>query len=156
MPLMALVVCGWVPQLQILGHSSIGGFLTHCGWNSIIESITSGVPMAAWPQMSSDQFINCGLLVDKLKVAAEVRPQESSAGDFTQLTVESAILGFSSSPYQVTSEAFESAWRLLMSSEEGQVMRSRVQELETKAAAGIGDGGSNWKALDDLTEIIPA
>ncbi|CAM6098761.1 unnamed protein product [Calypogeia fissa] len=151
-----MIVCGWVPQLQILGHSSIGCFLTHCGWNSIIESVTSGVPMAAWPQMNNNQFINCRLLVDVLKVAAEVRPQESSAGDFTQLTVESAIPGFFSSPYQVTSEAFESAWKLLMTTEEGQAMRSRVQELKKKAEAAVGEGGSSWKALDDFAENIPA
>ncbi|CAM6104920.1 unnamed protein product [Calypogeia fissa] len=151
-----MIVCGWVPQLQILGHSSIGGFVTHCGWNSIIESVSSGVPMAAWPQMGSDQFANCRLLVDVLRVATEVRPQESSAGDLTRLTLESTFSGLFSTPYQVTSEAFESAWRILMSSEEGQAMRSRVQGLKEKAAVAVGIGGSSWKALDDLAENIPA
>ncbi|CAM6099580.1 unnamed protein product [Calypogeia fissa] len=151
-----MIVSGWVSQLQILGHSSIGGFVTHCGWNSVIESVTSGVPMAAWPQMGNDQFANCRLLVDVLKVATEVKPQESSAGDFTRMTVETTFPGHFATPYQVTSEAFETAWRILMSSEEGQAMRSRVQELKKKAAAAVGDGGSSWKALEDLAENIPA
>ncbi|CAM6098760.1 unnamed protein product [Calypogeia fissa] len=151
-----MIVCGWVPQLQILGHSSIGCFLTHCGWNSIIESVTSGVPMAAWPQMSTDQFINCRFVVDVLKVAAEVRPEESSAEHLIRLTLESSVPGVFSSPYQLTSEAFESAWKIVMSAEEGQAMWSRVQELKMKAEAAVGDGGSSWKTLDDLAENIPA
>jgi hydroquinone glucosyltransferase len=52
------IVTGWAPQLQILGHSATGGFLTHCGWNSSMESITSGVPMVAWSQWA-EQHINC-------------------------------------------------------------------------------------------------
>ncbi|CAM6099583.1 unnamed protein product [Calypogeia fissa] len=151
-----MIVWGWVPQLQILGHSSIGGFLTHCGWNSIIESVTSGVPMVAWPQLGVDQFTNCRLLVDVLKVATEVRPQESSAEDFTPLTVESIAPGLLCNPNQLTSEAFESALRLLMSTEEGHAMRCRVQELKKKAEATVEDGGGSANALDDLAENIPA
>ncbi|KAI4344009.1 hypothetical protein L6164_011286 [Bauhinia variegata] len=66
-----LVIRGWVPQVLILGHRAVGAFFTHCGWNSILESVLAGVPMLAWP-MSADQFVNATLLVEKLKVARRV------------------------------------------------------------------------------------
>ena len=53
-----MIVQEWVPQIEILGHESVGGFMTHCGWNSCMESISMGVPMAAWP-MHSDQPLEC-------------------------------------------------------------------------------------------------
>ncbi|GKB36140.1 zeatin O-glucosyltransferase-like protein [Tanacetum coccineum] len=49
-----LVLRGWAPQVEILGHSATGGFMSHCGWNSSMESISMGVPVATWP-MHSDQ-----------------------------------------------------------------------------------------------------
>ncbi|KAK9057722.1 hypothetical protein SSX86_022558 [Deinandra increscens subsp. villosa] len=49
-----LVVREWAPQLELLAHIATGGFMSHCGWNSSIESISMGVPIAAWP-MHSEQ-----------------------------------------------------------------------------------------------------
>lgn len=57
------VVQGWAPQLRILGHSSIGGFLSHCGWSSVMEGLKLGVPIIAMP-MHLDQPLNAKLIVD--------------------------------------------------------------------------------------------
>ena len=59
-----LVVRDWAPQLEILSHSSTGGFMSHCGWNSCMESMTMGVPIVAWP-MHSDQPRNRVLKEDE-------------------------------------------------------------------------------------------
>jgi UDP:flavonoid glycosyltransferase YjiC (YdhE family) len=58
-----LVVQSWVQQIEVPGHRSTGGFLTHCGWNSALESIMSGVPMIAWP-LYAEQRMNAKMLVN--------------------------------------------------------------------------------------------
>ncbi|CAN4114419.1 unnamed protein product [Withania somnifera] len=60
----------FAPQPRILNHPSTGGFLSHCGWNSIMESIDFGVPIIAMP-MHIDQPINARLMVE-LEVAVEI------------------------------------------------------------------------------------
>lgn len=53
-----LVVTGWVGQLQVLAHPSVGGFVSHCGWQSVLESMTCGVPIIGWPHVAEQHF-NC-------------------------------------------------------------------------------------------------
>ncbi|KAK4431107.1 Beta-D-glucosyl crocetin beta-1,6-glucosyltransferase [Sesamum alatum] len=64
----------WAPQAKILGHSSVGGFVSHCGWNSLMESIQFGVPIIAMP-MQFDQPVNAKLVVE-LGVGVEVDRDE--------------------------------------------------------------------------------
>ncbi|KAJ3691193.1 hypothetical protein LUZ61_020357 [Rhynchospora tenuis] len=58
-----MVVKTWVPQIQVLHHESVGGFVTHCGWNSILEAVTAGKPMVCWPRYA-EQRLNKAFLVD--------------------------------------------------------------------------------------------
>ncbi|XP_019163371.1 PREDICTED: beta-D-glucosyl crocetin beta-1,6-glucosyltransferase-like [Ipomoea nil] len=64
------IVEGWAPQVEILSHPSVGGFLTHCGWNSIMETLNFAVPIIAMP-MHSDQPVNAKLLVE-MGLAVEI------------------------------------------------------------------------------------
>nr|AED99884.1 glycosyltransferase [Panax notoginseng] len=58
-----MIVERWVPQAKILGHKSIGGFVSHCGWSSVMESASVGVPIIALP-MHHDQPVNARLVVE--------------------------------------------------------------------------------------------
>ncbi|KAM3342497.1 7-deoxyloganetin glucosyltransferase [Capsicum galapagoense] len=70
------LLVGWCPQEQVLSHPSIGGFLTHCGWNSTFESISFGVPMLCWPFFADQQtnrWFNCNCLGVGMEVDSNVK-----------------------------------------------------------------------------------
>ncbi|XVF15709.1 hypothetical protein REPUB_Repub09cG0179000 [Reevesia pubescens] len=67
-----LVVPMWASQAEILAHPSIGGFGSHCGWNSTLESLINGIPLIAWP-LYSEQKMNAAMLTEELGLA--VRPK---------------------------------------------------------------------------------
>ncbi|XP_014506533.1 UDP-glycosyltransferase 83A1 [Vigna radiata var. radiata] len=69
-------IVGWIPQLKVLNHPSIACFLSHCGWNSIIEGFSSGVPFLCWPYFT-DQFHNRNYICDELKVGLGLNSDEN-------------------------------------------------------------------------------
>ncbi|XP_057795136.1 zeatin O-xylosyltransferase-like [Salvia miltiorrhiza] len=129
-----MVVREWAPQPQILGHPSIGGFMTHCGWNSCVESVTAGVPMAAWP-MHSDQPRNAALVADILKTGIVVREWK----DRFELVKASRI---------------ENVVRRLMASEEGKEMRKTAEELSAAVRRATDLGGASRIELDSFIAHI--
>lgn len=66
-----LLVHKWAPQVDILSHKSISAFLSHCGWNSILEALSQGVPIIGWP-MAAEQFYNVKLLEEEIGVCVEI------------------------------------------------------------------------------------
>ncbi|KAI9079399.1 hypothetical protein K1719_038698 [Acacia pycnantha] len=66
-----LILIHWAPQLEILSHKAVSAFLSHCGWNSVLEALTHGVPILGWP-MAAEQFFNCKFLEEQLGVCLEV------------------------------------------------------------------------------------
>ncbi|PON40833.1 UDP-glucuronosyl/UDP-glucosyltransferase, partial [Parasponia andersonii] len=78
-----LVIRGWAPQVLILDDKSVGGFVTHCGWNSALEGISAGLPMVTWP-IFAKQFDNEKLITDVLRTGVGVGAQRwvRLAGDF--------------------------------------------------------------------------
>jgi hypothetical protein len=79
-----LVNKGWAPQVTILRHRAVGAFLTHCGWNSVLEGIAAGVVILTWP-MDTDQFTNSKLLVDQLVVGILVGGGDQNIPESTEL-----------------------------------------------------------------------
>lgn len=124
------VVKLWAPQIEVLGHESIGGFVTHCGWNSTLEAVCAGVPMVAWPLYAEQRF-NRVLLVEEIGIAL---PMNESEGRF------------------VRSSEIERRVKQIMSSEEGDVVRKRVLDLKDKAKVALNGGGSSMIELVMLVE----
>ncbi|KAJ0714461.1 putative trans-zeatin O-beta-D-glucosyltransferase [Helianthus annuus] len=73
----ALLIRGWAPQLLVLSHPAVGGFLTHCGWNSNLEGVCAGFPMVTWPQFQ-EQFYSEKLVVQVLRIGVSVGAQKTS------------------------------------------------------------------------------
>ncbi|KAL1204206.1 UDP-glycosyltransferase 85A4 [Cardamine amara subsp. amara] len=66
-----LLITGWCPQEKVLSHPAIGGFLTHCGWNSTLESLFAGVPMICWP-FFADQLTNRKFCCEEWGIGMEI------------------------------------------------------------------------------------
>jgi hypothetical protein len=80
---------GWVPQRLILGHPSIGCFVTHCGSGSLLEALRSRCQLVTLPQIP-DQIINARMMANYLKVGVEVEKGEED-GFFTKGSVCKAV-----------------------------------------------------------------
>ncbi|KAJ4876691.1 UDP-glycosyltransferase 72B1 [Raphanus sativus] len=119
------MIPSWAPQAQILAHPSTGGFLTHCGWNSTLESIVSGVPLIAWP-LYAEQKMNAVSLSEDIRVA--LRAHAGEDGVVKREEVVRVVKG-------------------LMEGEEGKCVRNKMKEMKEGASRVLSDDGSSTKAL---------
>ncbi|KAL5215075.1 hypothetical protein ABZP36_004227 [Zizania latifolia] len=136
------VVRGWAPQVAILDHPAVGGFLTHCGWGSTLESVAAGVPMITWP-LFAEQFINERLIVDVLGIGVSVGVTKP-----TENVLTAGKLGAVEAKAEVGKEQVKKALERLM--DEGEQMRMKAQELKEKAKAAFVEGGSSYINLEKL------
>ncbi|CAL9159058.1 unnamed protein product [Musa hybrid cultivar] len=118
----------WCHQGQVLAHRSVGGFLTHGGWNSMLESVLSGVPLICWPTFA-DQYTNCRYACVHWGFGLEV-DQEVTRG-------------------QVSDRVRE-----LMEGEKGKEMRERSKKWKEMAKQATRRGGSSHMNLDRLAEDL--
>ncbi|XP_062120303.1 UDP-glycosyltransferase 88A1-like [Humulus lupulus] len=125
-----MVVKNWVEQVEVLNHESVGGFVTHCGWNSVLEAVCAGVPMVAWPLYAEQRF-NRVVLVEEIKI---VLPMNGSPDGF------------------VSADEVEKRVNELMNSERGDSVRNMGLRMKNEAKAALTNGGSSQVALTKLTE----
>ncbi|KAH0681469.1 hypothetical protein KY284_022554 [Solanum tuberosum] len=127
-----LVVPSWAPQTSILNHPSTGAFLSHCGWNSTLESVIHGVPIIAWP-LYAEQRMNATLLAEEAGVA----------------------LKFSKDPGEelVDRNEIEKNVRIVIEGEKGKAIRMRAKELKERAKIALNSGGSSYESLCSIVQI---
>nr|UXB92756.1 glycosyltransferase [Helleborus thibetanus] len=126
-----LVVKTWAPQIEVLTKKSVGGFVTHCGWNSVLEAVCAGVPMVAWP-LYAEQKVNRVCMVEEMRVAL---PMDASKNGFVKAT------------------EIEKRLRQLMESEEGNLIREQTLRMCDDARKALSESGSSLRALSELAEI---
>nr|XP_009782250.1 PREDICTED: UDP-glucose flavonoid 3-O-glucosyltransferase 6-like [Nicotiana sylvestris] len=126
------MVCGWAPQ-----DKATAGFVSHCGWNSTLESLWHGVPMVTWP-LYGEQQINAFQIVKDLELTVELRM------DYR--------IGNNSDGGIVRAKEIESAIRCIMDSENP--VRKRVKEMRDKSREVLMEGGSSFVSLRLLLKTI--
>ncbi|XVF46727.1 hypothetical protein PTKIN_Ptkin03bG0051500 [Pterospermum kingtungense] len=126
------MICEWAPQVEVLGHKAIGGFVSHCGWNSILESLWFGVPIVTWP-MYAEQQLNAFKMVKELGLAEEM------SLDYERGTSDVA-----------KADEIEKAVRLVMDGESK--VRKKVKEMTEMARKAVEEGGSSFNSIGRLIE----
>nr|UYO37366.1 glycosyltransferase [Odontosoria chusana] len=122
-----ILVFSWVPQLHVLCHTSVGGFLSHCGWNSTIESIAAGVPILAWP-FFGDQMLNAKCVVEKWRIGLALT---GAGGAMSKAVVETRV-------------------KDLMEGDLSKELRNRAQNLKHIVVKALSHGGSSSSNLQKL------
>ncbi|XP_042518895.1 crocetin glucosyltransferase 3-like [Macadamia integrifolia] len=132
-----MVVHRWAPQLEILSHGSTGAFLSHCGWNSTLESLSQGVPIIGWP-IAGEQAYNSKMMEEEMGVCVVLnRGVESLVGI----------------------EEVERVVKMVMSKEgKGKEMKRKAMEIAEKIRDSVREDGdqrgSSLKVLDGFLETI--
>ncbi|KAF8090795.1 hypothetical protein N665_0467s0024 [Sinapis alba] len=126
-----MIVRGWAPQVAVLSHMAVGGFLSHCGWNSVLEAIASGTMILAWP-MEADQFVDAKLLVDHMGVAVSVCEGSKTVPN----------------PHELGRVIAETM------GEQGSAVRARAKEMGQKARAATEARGSSTIDLERLVKEL--
>ncbi|KAJ9559338.1 hypothetical protein OSB04_013952 [Centaurea solstitialis] len=127
-----LIVRGWAPQILILSHRAVGGFITHCGWNSTLEGISAGIPMVTWPHFA-EQFLNERFIVDVLKIGVRIGtevPVSFGVQEKNEVTVK----------MEDVKKAVED---LMNDKEESKERRRRAKKLGEMAKRAMENGGSS-------------
>ncbi|XWS31162.1 hypothetical protein CRYUN_Cryun23aG0053400 [Craigia yunnanensis] len=122
------LVVTWCPQLEVLSHESIGCFLTHCGFNSVLEALSLGVPMLAMPQWT-DQGTNAKHVEDVWGIGIRVRRDDK---------------GF------VRREIIEQCIKELMEGEKGKEAKKNAIKWKNLAKKAVDEGGSSDKNTDEF------
>ncbi|XBH77492.1 hypothetical protein VPH35_103967 [Triticum aestivum] len=130
------IVRGWIPQRSVLAHPAVGGFLSHCGWNSVMESLAAGKPVLAWPQMA-EQHLNAHHVTHIIGAGVRI----TAAGG------AGAVVGRAEVEHKI---------RRLMDAgdSDGQKMRAKAAWAQKAAKSAVSDGGTSRVALLKLVEEL--
>ncbi|KAK7284962.1 hypothetical protein RJT34_19716 [Clitoria ternatea] len=140
---LGLLIRGWAPQVLILSHPAIGGFLTHCGWNSTLEAICAGVPMLTWP-LFGDQFFNEKFVVQVLRVGVKVGVEiPVNWGDEEKVGV-----------YVKKEHVLDAMKKLMDEGNESEERMKRARELAEMAKRAVEGGSSHFNVTQLIQDIM--
>ncbi|CBI24155.3 hypothetical protein VitviT2T_030752 [Vitis vinifera] len=139
------LVCGWTPQLKILSHPSIGGFISHGGWNSILESLWCGVPIMVWP-MYAEQKLNACKIVRELGLGVGVTENE----DF--IDGRDLLMIYTDGGELVKCEKLEIGVKRLMDGDNE--VRRKVKQMSDTFREAVMDGGSSFVVLQQFIDDV--
>nr|XP_043610770.1 UDP-glycosyltransferase 76H1-like [Erigeron canadensis] len=120
------LIVKWAPQKEVLAHNAVGGFWSHCGWNSTLEGVSEGVPMLCQP-FDVDQRLNARYLSYVWKMGVEIVVERGE--------IERAI-------------------KRLLVDKDGEEMRERAMEVQEKVKLALSHGGSSQNSLIGLVDFI--
>ncbi|XP_008775115.4 scopoletin glucosyltransferase-like [Phoenix dactylifera] len=135
-----VIISGWAPQLLILNHPAVGGFMTHCGWNSCLEGTVAGLPMITWP-LFAEQFFSERLIVDVLRIGIAIGVKVCSGNE------EEREMVMGEGIKKVVDE-------LMGNGEEADGRRERAKELGVMARRAVEVGGSSYNDMSHLIEDL--
>ncbi|KAG9135530.1 hypothetical protein Leryth_022267 [Lithospermum erythrorhizon] len=127
-----ILVSSWAAQVAILGHKSTGAFLSHCGWNSSLESMVHGLPMIAWP-LYAEQRQNATMLAEEFGLA--LKPEVVNGKN---------VIG---------RKEIENVIRLIIESDEGVKLREMARAMMESSKKALSDGGSSFTALNTMVNM---
>ena len=119
----------WAPQVQILAHDSVGVFLNHCGWNSVMESIAAGVPIIGRP-FFGDHQLNTWMVEKVWKIGVRIK-----GGSFTK-------------------DATIRALQLVLKQEDGKWLKDQIVSYKKLALEAVGPNGSSTRNFETLVQIV--
>ncbi|KAM0841227.1 hypothetical protein ACQ4PT_059150 [Festuca glaucescens] len=122
----------WAPQVEVLRHTATGAFMTHCGWNSVLEAGSAGVPMLCWPQYA-EQRLNKVFVVEEMKAGVVMEGYDEEL---------------------VKADEVEEKVRLVLESEEGEKLRERLALAKEKAAEALAESGSSQTAFTEFLKDL--
>ncbi|XP_024532381.1 UDP-glycosyltransferase 71A15 [Selaginella moellendorffii] len=129
------LVVSWAPQVDILRHPSTAGFLSHCGWNSILESVASAVSMLCWPCVA-EQNLNCKLIVEDWKIGLK----------FSCVTMPDP-------PEVMARDEFVEVVERFMGTD-SEHLRINVKKLSEEARRAVSRGGSSYENLQRFAQAV--
>ncbi|KAJ4716229.1 Glycosyltransferase [Melia azedarach] len=126
------LVVSWCPQPKVLAHPALACFITHCGWNSMLETIVAGVPVIAFPQWT-DQPTNAKLVADVFRIGLRLRPNDDGI---------------------VTNEEVEKSIEEIISGPKSEDYKKNAMELKHAARQAVASGGSSDRNIQSFVNEI--